>query len=67
MPKKVIFMGTPDFAVNTLQELSNHFEVLLVITAPDKERNRRKMMPTPVKEAAFTSTQIGRASCRERV
>jgi len=53
VPKKVIFMGTPDFAVNALQELSNHFEVLLVITAPDKERNRRKMMPTPVKEAAF--------------
>ncbi len=53
MPKKVIFMGTPDFAVNALQELYNHFEVLLVITAPDKERSRRKMMPTPVKEAAF--------------
>ena len=46
-------MGTPDFAVNALQELYNHFEVLLVITAPDKERSRRKMMPTPVKEAAF--------------
>lgn len=51
---KIVFFGTPDFAVPSLEKLvrSNH-EVVAVVTAPDKERGRgRKISFTPVKEFA---------------
>lgn len=40
---KVIFMGTPDFAVGTLEEIiaAGH-EVSLVVTQPDKPKGRGK-------------------------
>lgn len=51
---RVIYMGTPEFAVEPLKELvkAGH-EVVCVVTQPDKPKNRgKKMQPTPVKEAA---------------
>lgn len=51
---KVIFMGTPDFAVGTLEALieAGH-EIVLVVTQPDKPKGRGgKMQFTPVKEVA---------------
>lgn len=51
---KVIFMGTPDFAVPTLEALEKEHEVALVITQGDKQRGRgKKMMPPPVKAKAI--------------
>lgn len=52
---RVIFMGTPDFATETLEEIvkAGH-EVVGVVTQPDKPKGRGKtMMPTPVKETAL--------------
>lgn len=52
---KIVFMGTPDFSVGTLEKLieAGH-EVLAVITQPDKPKGRGKAMQhTPVKEAAL--------------
>lgn len=50
---KAVFMGTPDFAVGTLEALAAHHEVLAVFTQPDKPKGRGKAMQyTPVKEAA---------------
>ena len=52
---RVVFMGTPDFAVGTLEEIvkAGH-EVVGVVTQPDKPKGRGKtLMPTPVKEAAL--------------
>ena len=51
---KLVFMGTPDFAVPTLEKLAqSRHEVLLVVTGPDKPRGRgQRLRPTPVKEAA---------------
>lgn len=52
---RVIFMGTPDFATGTLEEivLAGH-EVVGVVTQPDKPKGRGKtLMPTPVKEVAI--------------
>lgn len=52
---RVVFMGTPDFAVGTLEELikAGH-EVIGVVTQPDKPKGRGKtLMPTPVKEVAL--------------
>lgn len=51
---KIVFMGTPDFAVPCLRKLaeSDH-EIAAVFTQPDKPKGRGyKMIPTPVKSAA---------------
>ncbi len=53
---KIIFFGTPDFAVPTLSSLLSHpeFEVVRVVTQPDKRRGRgNQLMPSPVKIAAL--------------
>lgn len=51
---RVVFMGTPDFAVGTLRALiSSRHEVAAVFTQPDKPKGRGKAMQlTPVKEEA---------------
>lgn len=53
---RVIFMGTPDFSVGTLEELvSAGHEVCLAVTQPDKPKGRGKEMQfPPVKEAAIS-------------
>lgn len=51
---KVIYMGTPDFAVGALENIikAGH-EVTLVVTQPDKPKGRSKeLVPPPVKAAA---------------
>ena len=51
---KIVFMGTPDFAVTTLQALieSGH-EVIAAVSQPDKPFGRKaELRPTPVKAAA---------------
>lgn len=50
---KVIFMGTPDFAVPVLKGLIENTEVIMVVTQPDKEVGRhRELVPTPIKKVA---------------
>jgi methionyl-tRNA formyltransferase len=52
---KVIFFGTPQFAVPSLERLLHHpeFEVLGVVTQPDKRRGRgNRLTPSPIKEVA---------------
>lgn len=49
----VIFLGTPDFAVPSLKVLAQQFEVLLVVTQPDKPVGRKQVLTAPpVKVAA---------------
>lgn len=52
---RVVFMGTPDFAVGTLEALiAEGHEIRAVVTQPDKPKGRGKtLMPTPVKEVAL--------------
>lgn len=52
---RIIFMGTPEFAVPSLEILvQNKFNVVAVITAPDKPQGRgQKLTPSPVKECAI--------------
>ncbi len=52
---KVVFLGTPEFAVDSLKTLNEdeNISVELVITQKDKKRNRGKFTPTPVKEYAL--------------
>ena len=51
---RVIFMGTPNFAVPSLEALLQHHEVVLVVTQPDKPKGRgKKMAFSPIKECAL--------------
>jgi len=51
---KVVFMGTPDFAVPSLEVLNKNHEVLCVVCQPDKPKGRGKKMVFPVvKEKAI--------------
>ena len=56
MSKKIIFMGTPDFAVASLKEiLSQGIEVAAVVTAPDRPAGRgQKINASAVKVFALT-------------
>ena len=53
---KIVFFGTPQFAVPSLKSLLAHsdFEVAAVVTQPDKRRGRGgKVTPSPIKAAAL--------------
>lgn len=51
---KVVFMGTPDFAVSILDMLVKNTNVVGVVTQPDKEVGRHKVLTaSPVKEFAL--------------
>jgi methionyl-tRNA formyltransferase len=50
---RVVFMGSPQFAVPALRALHRNFYVVGVVTQPDKPRGRgRKSLPTDVKAAS---------------
>lgn len=52
---RIVFMGTPDFAVQTLNALlSSSHEVVAVYTQPDKKQGRKQVLtPPPVKSVAL--------------
>jgi methionyl-tRNA formyltransferase len=54
-PYRIIFMGTPEFAVPALKALhDNHHHVLAVATQPDRPKGRgRRIVAPPVKEVAM--------------
>lgn len=56
-PLKIVFMGTPEFAVPSLRALlDSRHEVLAVVTQPDKPRGRgRKLTATPIKNLALAA------------
>lgn len=51
---KIVFMGTPEFAVPSLEKLIDEgYEVSMVVTQPDRKGNRGKVTFSPVKECAI--------------
>ena len=52
---RIIFLGTPDFAVPTLEAIIiDGFDVVAVVTAPDRPAGRGlQMRSSPVKECAL--------------
>jgi len=51
---RLVFMGTPSFAVPALEGLIDSYEVVGVVTQPDKRTGRgRKVVAPPVKQAAM--------------
>jgi len=54
MDSRIVFMGTPDFAVPSLTNLTDNFQVVGVITQPDRPSGRgRKLIPSAIKDAAL--------------
>jgi methionyl-tRNA formyltransferase len=52
---KIVFMGTPEFAVPTLQALIKHHEVIGVVTQPDRPAGRGGIVRmSPIKELALS-------------
>ena len=50
---KIIFAGTPEFAVPSLEALVEKFQIAAVLTQPDKPQGRKGVLtPSPVKVAA---------------
>lgn len=55
LKSKIVFFGTPDFAIPVLHELAEGFLVESVITQPDKPKGRKKVLTSPpIKEYAAT-------------
>lgn len=51
---KVIFMGTPSFSVPALKQLIEKTNVILVVSQPDREKDRKgNIIPTPTKKLAL--------------
>ena len=52
----IVFMGTPDFAVESFKKLVEKHNVIAVVSQPDKPKGRgKKLVNTPVKQAAIDS------------
>lgn len=54
---KIVFMGTPEFAVPSLEKLiENNFEIVMVVTQPDRIQGRKKeIIYSPVKQVALNN------------
>ncbi len=51
---RILFMGTPDFGIPTLNALCDRFEVVGVVSQPDKPKGRgMQLQPTPIKRVAL--------------
>ena len=71
---RIVFMGTPEFAVPSLKAVAGAYDVTLVVTRPDAVRSRGKRLePSPVKVCAlelglpvFEGQAYGRRGNRRR-
>jgi methionyl-tRNA formyltransferase len=62
---RLVFLGTPQFAVPSLERLlaQPDFEVVAVVTQPDKRRGRGKQeIPSPCQTGGFASQLPGMAA-----
>ncbi len=51
---KIVFFGTPDFAVESLSKLNEKHEIVMVVTKPDAKKSRgHKLSPSAVKRFAL--------------
>lgn len=54
---KIIFMGTPDFAVPSLEALNEKYEVVLVVSQPAKSEGRKGILKNP--PVALKALELG--------
>ncbi len=54
MEPRIVFMGTPEFAIPTLERLVENYDVVGIVTQPDSPAGRgRQLVASPVKEVAL--------------
>ena len=54
---RIVFMGTPEFSVPILEMLIKNYDVVAVVTQPDKEVGRKRILTqSPVKELALKNS-----------
>lgn len=54
MEPRIVFMGTPEFAIPSLERLVAHYDVVGIVTQPDSPAGRgRRLVASPVKEMAL--------------
>ena len=54
MEPRIVFMGTPEFAIPTLERLVANYDVVGIVTQPDSPAGRgRQLVASPVKEVAL--------------
>lgn len=52
---RIVFLGTPDFAVSVLDTLVDKYDVVAVVSQPDRAKNRKgELISTPTKEFALS-------------
>ena len=53
---KIVFMGTPDFAVPSLKKMIEKYNVSAIVTQPDKPSGRgKKVAISPIKEVGLSN------------
>ena len=50
---KIVFMGTPNFAVPILKALHEKYDVVLVVSQPDRAKKKNQLIKTPYIAAIF--------------
>ena len=45
---RIVFMGTPEFSVPILKALNEKYEIVMVVSQPNRERKKGQLLPTPV-------------------
>ena len=60
MSLRIIFFGTPKFAISTLEKLiESEYEIIAVVTQPDRQKGRgQKFSNTPVKDLALKNNLL---------
>jgi len=54
---KIVFFGSDEFGIPSLEEIKNRFNLVAVVTTPDKPKGRGfKILPTPIKEWAVKNS-----------
>lgn len=56
--ERVVFMGTPDFAVPALEAVGKRWEVTLVVTQPDRPSGRRRTPAEPAVKVAARELEL---------
>ena len=49
---KIIFMGTPEFGINSLNKLNEKYDIVLVISQPNREKKKGVLIDTPIAKRA---------------
>jgi methionyl-tRNA formyltransferase len=73
--EKIVFFGTPEFSAKILKDLTSHYEVVLVVTQPDKPSGRKaeiqesavSMMARELSISTYKSSSLKKPEAEEKI